>query len=394
MYVEHIMTLFTVCRMIWLSFGRRAGLWILLSDFATPLIKALGVDQSWMSNKYYLCQHLLADDLHPPLLPARPAAGGWRGDLTSYPSMTVEDVKLDTNVGLVSASRPTATCSVENTFLEASDLLQSTGRTAAVILDEEKAVLGVLTENDMLLAFVEGVNSECTVGEWLHGGEARLPSFLVSPLTLRPDMPLVGAAARMADMTHGDFACHHLLVCNAEEDSAHVRLLSALDIARVLAASPEAEVAKLPVTKAMKLRSDVPTCFLAVSLGDALDTLHSAKQNCVLAVPSALAETEGEDVSAEHALVGGAITPADALRAVSERVDCCSLSLAKWLHRSKVSPEHRFISSEASLCEAAAVMCKGGLHHLLVQEPARCKIVGVLSALDIVRAIGSQHKDD
>ena len=33
--------------------------------------------------------------------------------------------------------------------------------------------------------------------------------------------------------------------------------------------------------------------FLAVSLGDALDTLHSAKQNCVLAVPSALAETEG-----------------------------------------------------------------------------------------------------
>ncbi|CAJ1385233.1 unnamed protein product [Effrenium voratum] len=250
-------------------------------------------------------------------------------------------------VGLVSASRPTATCSVENTFLEASDLLQSTGRTAAVILDEEKAaprqsadrrgekVLGVLTENDMLLAFVEGVNSECTVGEWLHGGEARLPSFLVSPLTLRPDMPLVGAAARMADMTHGDFACHHLLVCNAEEDSAHVRLLSALDIARVLAASPEAEVAKLPVTKAMKLRSDVPTCapdtcFLAVSLGDALDTLHSAKQNCVLAVPSALAETEGGDVSAEHALVGGAITPADALRAVSERVDCCSLSLAKF----------------------------------------------------------------
>ena len=48
----------------------------------------------------------------------------------------------------------------------------------------------------------------------------------------------------------------------------------------------------------------------------------------------------GEDVSAEHALVGGAITPADALRAVSERVDCCSLSLAKWLHR-RAAPMHR-----------------------------------------------------
>lgn len=53
-------------------------------------------------------------------------------------------------VGSISTTRPTATCSPEHTLLEASKLLQSTGRTAAVILDGEQSVLGVLTENDML----------------------------------------------------------------------------------------------------------------------------------------------------------------------------------------------------------------------------------------------------
>lgn len=302
---------------------------------------------------------------------------------------------FDILVGGISADRPTATCSPEHTLFEASELLQSTGRTAAVILDSEQSVLGVLTENDMLLAFIDGVSSTCTVSQWLHGGEARLPSFLISPLTLRPDVPLVEAALRMATMVKGDFACHHLLVCHAEEDSNHVQLLSALDIARGLLATSSvdvckeaAEVAKQSVDKVMKLRSDVPSCALADSLGDALDTLHSAKQNCVLAIPSA---GEG-DAKLECTVVGGAVTPADALRAISENVNCRNMSVAKWLHRSGISPEDRFVCSDASLAEAAALMSKGGLHHLLVEEPSRSKIVGVLSALDIVRAIAGAYQ--
>lgn len=42
----------------------------------------------------------------------------------------------------------------------------------------------------------------------------------------------------------GDFACHHLLVCHAEEDSNHVQLLSALDIARGLLATSSVDVCK------------------------------------------------------------------------------------------------------------------------------------------------------
>lgn len=57
---------------------------------------------------------------------------------------------LFAKVGSISANRPTATCSPEHTLLEASKLLQSAGRTAALIVDNERSVLGVLTENDML----------------------------------------------------------------------------------------------------------------------------------------------------------------------------------------------------------------------------------------------------
>lgn len=52
-------------------------------------------------------------------------------------------------VGSVSASRPTASCSLHHTLLEACDVLRKSGRTAAVITEDE-AVVGVLTENDML----------------------------------------------------------------------------------------------------------------------------------------------------------------------------------------------------------------------------------------------------
>ncbi|CAE7664225.1 unnamed protein product [Symbiodinium sp. CCMP2592] len=315
--------------------------------------------------------------------------------------MTVADSPLqcDVLVGSISASRPTAFCSPDDTLDSASNLLQSTGRTAAIIENGEKTVLGVLTENDMLLAFVEGTASSCTVGQWLHGGEARLPNFLVPPLSLQPDVPLMEAAARMAVMTNGDFACHHLLVDPGDTDR-NVALLSALDIARGLLVAASAhvgdqalEVARLAVTHAMKPRSQVPSCTLADSLGDALDLLHSSNQNCVLAIPTSTEdegqqEEEGDQVM-EHAIVGGAITPGDALRAISERVNCRSLSLGKWLHKSGISPEHRFISSESSLADAAAIMSKTGIHHLLVEEPARSKIVGVISALDIVRALAA-----
>ncbi|CAE7183871.1 unnamed protein product [Symbiodinium necroappetens] len=303
--------------------------------------------------------------------------------------MTVADspVQCDVLVGSISASRPTAFCSPDDTLDSASNLLQSTGRTAAIIENGEKTVLGVLTENDMLLAFVEGTASSCTVGQWLHGGEdiARLPNFLVPPLSLQPDVPLMEAAARMAVMTNGDFACHHLLVDPGDTDR-NVALLSALDIARGLLVAASAhvgdqalEVARLAVTHAMKVSGaevmkvrQVARSTLADSLGDALDLLHSSNQNCVLAIPTSTEdegqqEEEGDQVM-EHAIVGGAITPGDALRAISERVNCRSLSLGKWLHKSGISPEHRFISSESSLADAAV----GTSVFKCVQSVGRC----------------------
>ena len=50
----------------------------------------------------------------------------------------------------------------------------------------------------------------------------------------------------------------------------------------------------------------------------------------------------------EHAIVGGAITPGDALRAISERVNCRSLSLGKWLHKHLASQQQRGYASRAN----------------------------------------------
>ena len=50
----------------------------------------------------------------------------------------------------------------------------------------------------------------------------------------------------------------------------------------------------------------------------------------------------------EHAIVGGAITPGDALRAISERVNCRSLSLGKWLHKHLASQKQGY----NMLCES------------------------------------------
>ena len=55
----------------------------------------------------------------------------------------------------------------------------------------------------------------------------------------------------------GDFACHHLLVCHAEEDCNHVQLLSALDIAKGLLATSSIEISK----EAGKQRRDTESVF-------------------------------------------------------------------------------------------------------------------------------------
>ena len=204
------------------------------------------------------------------------------------------DVRSQVTLADIVARRETAKVTVSYTLSDAVDALVSTERTAAIVLDDGR-VQGVLTENDVLAALVEGTSWQCQISEWLKGSYARLPGFMVPALTLPASASIADAAAEMTSLAEDGigFTCHHMLVHT--RDGAHgesLRILSALDIARGIIdtiaartsrdseAGPDPVVSvftasDLTVEQAMKDRAGVPlglhskfgtSCQQAVSL--------------------------------------------------------------------------------------------------------------------------------
>ncbi|CAJ1404064.1 unnamed protein product [Effrenium voratum] len=346
------------------------------------------------------------------------------------PKVVTEDEPQAVTLADVVARRETAHCSVSDTLSDAVDQLVCTGRTAAVVLDGDQ-IQGVLTENDVLAALVEGTTWNCKIGDWLKGSFARLPGFLVPALTLPSSASVADAAAEMVTLVEDGlgFACHHLLVHAKEEGEAHVRVLSALDIARGMvetvtqagaaggiSALSAQEAAQLTVEQAMKERRFVSTCKLGDSLLKAFEEMHASKQNCVLILDDGheldeeektevkQEDEEREELTAEdeqwnkeHGQVLGTVTSSDALRAFSEHLRGNTSSVRGWLRglneQEHHSPAARSVRCNATLAEAALEMCQGELHHLLVMD-GDGEVAGVLSALDIVCALGASYRFD
>eukprot|EP00931_Biecheleriopsis_adriatica_P036775 TRINITY_DN21148_c0_g1_i1.p1 TRINITY_DN21148_c0_g1~~TRINITY_DN21148_c0_g1_i1.p1 ORF type:complete len:441 (-),score=94.21 TRINITY_DN21148_c0_g1_i1:224-1399(-) len=360
-------------------------------------------------------------------------------------SVTVSDI---------ASQRETSTCSPTQTLADAADILMASGRTAALVL-EKGSVRGVLTENDLMVALLDGAPWDCEVGAWLRGGRARLPGFMVPSLTLPAATTLAEAADRMATSlaeSHG-FACHHMLVHESSvlpEPSGtatfRVRLLSALDVARGMldavaaktAGAPSGtagdaaeEASQMTVELAMKgdLRlpiSGVASCKLTDTLQKSFKVMLECSQNCAL-VTSAKSKTEKSRTTDEmqedkdagsnrqlddqlqesqtdnacvvdeefHGMIFGLITAADALRAFSQRQRGDGISVAEWMH----APSHwpmakRYVSADTSLFAAASIMAECNVHHLLVMATNKKQIVGVISALDIVCALAACYRFD
>eukprot|EP00418_Pyrodinium_bahamense_P008971 CAMPEP_0179105942 /NCGR_PEP_ID=MMETSP0796-20121207/49226_1 /TAXON_ID=73915 /ORGANISM="Pyrodinium bahamense, Strain pbaha01" /LENGTH=354 /DNA_ID=CAMNT_0020803941 /DNA_START=91 /DNA_END=1155 /DNA_ORIENTATION=- len=301
------------------------------------------------------------------------------------------------SVGTITGKKGLVMCSLRASLTDATDLLIGADRTAALVLDDDGTPVGVLTENDLLLAYVEGVHWECSVELWLHGKEARLPQNLLPALSIRTTATLGEAARQMRAQRGGDQACHHLLV--KDETDAVRGVLSALDVARALASlSSELEemapghaglslhgagqsanslVAELVgdalVEEAMKPRDALPACPLRAPLVEAFKEMASTKQNCVLIVANT--------GSRKH--VHGIITPRDLLRAFAEHMPG-DTSAGRYLRGLQASMEPRTIAPSAGLVDAAALMAASSLHHLVVREPGSSEVAGVLSALDIL----------
>eukprot|EP00930_Biecheleria_cincta_P028155 TRINITY_DN19636_c0_g1_i1.p1 TRINITY_DN19636_c0_g1~~TRINITY_DN19636_c0_g1_i1.p1 ORF type:complete len:750 (-),score=144.85 TRINITY_DN19636_c0_g1_i1:58-2307(-) len=342
---------------------------------------------------------------------------------------------INVTVADIVAQRETATCTPSHTLADAADALAASGRTAVVV--EDGNIAGVLTENDLLSALLEDTPWDCKIESWIRGGHSRLPGFILPGYTVPPTMGLAEAAAEMMMTAEepGGFGCHHLLVCDwsagsktSGVSSLEVRLLSALDIARGMINAETAgrgdaasscgcdadavmEASSITVEEAMKGRigrnNAVASCDLTDPLKKAFKVMHASHQNCALLVDSGTAERvqshSGQEEAGDshmideefHGKICGFITTADALQAFSKRVTGDDITAASWLRRTSHStPTQRSISADASLSDAALTMAECNVHHLLVRGSAEQGIVGVISALDMVCALGSRYRRD
>jgi len=203
-----------------------------------------------------------------------------------------------------------------------------------------------------------------------------VPQYMQVP----PSMPLSDAAWIMCRAAEPGRTCHHLVV--RAVTGGRLGVFSALDVTRALHGLPtELDVAKAgadgtTVDAVMKLVAAVPRCKPEDTIREALGTLDLFCQNASLVV-------DGDDVL-------GLITPRCALQALAAGVPR-DLSVGAWMRTRHTPDVPREVPRGTSIKEAAAIMTTHSLHHLLVVDLPSTKPVGVLSALDLARAVVSMN---
>eukprot|EP00930_Biecheleria_cincta_P036487 TRINITY_DN25010_c0_g1_i2.p1 TRINITY_DN25010_c0_g1~~TRINITY_DN25010_c0_g1_i2.p1 ORF type:complete len:698 (+),score=112.18 TRINITY_DN25010_c0_g1_i2:48-2141(+) len=318
-------------------------------------------------------------------------------------------------------------CTTSQTLSDAAHSLVDSGRTACLVVSGQGEVQGVFTENDLLAALVEGTMGNLAIEKWLRGGNARLPGFLVPALTLPATSSLAEAAVEMTAVAeeYPGFACHHLLVCQSSSDSSghekQIKILSALDIAMGLidavavqtagsdagaAGNAAVETAAMTVQHAMKERCDVSCCRMTDTLDEAFRTMFDSHQNCVLVESESESSHAAQPSRDAHGVpaksrVVDVITSNDAILVLAARQtnkDAQGSSIAGWLEKSasvRKTIGDRAIVADAHLFDAARAMALSESHHLMVlAAPGSEEITGVISALDVVCALGANYRFD
>jgi len=298
---------------------------------------------------------------------------------------------MPATVGNIVGQHGTVVCLGSSLLPDVADMLIASDRSAAAVVDDEGMLLGAITENDIVQAYVEGIEwnytatAGCVVaGVWLHSEGARCPRSLADALTVRATSSLCEAAERLRVLALGDFACRHLIV---RDELGKLRgILSALDLARALCSGGAGmeEVARrigaATVAEVMKPRAALPTCASGASLGQALRLMVEARQNCVLI-------TDTEFCPGAQ----GVITPRDALRAFTEHISL-DVMVGHWLRGLHSSLQPRIVPSDMRLVHAARIMANHSIHHLVVVSQVTDEIVGVMSSSDLAHAMGSAER--
>lgn len=140
----------------------------------------------------------------------------------------------------------------------------------------------------------------------------------------------------------------------------------------------------------MKPRTSVPTCTSTQNLSEAFRLLSGSQQNCILVNDEKNADDEaGQAEQPDEDSTKGVVTPVDALLAFSEKISGESRILRDWVRGVNGMPatSERFVEESTPLASAASTMAFSGQHHLLVVQAQSSRVLGVVSALDIVRAL-------
>eukprot|EP00928_Gymnodinium_smaydae_P008275 TRINITY_DN13011_c0_g1_i1.p1 TRINITY_DN13011_c0_g1~~TRINITY_DN13011_c0_g1_i1.p1 ORF type:complete len:749 (-),score=160.98 TRINITY_DN13011_c0_g1_i1:192-2330(-) len=320
-------------------------------------------------------------------------------DFSDSPAASAPDPFCGLTVAdVVGAGNTGCTLQLHYTLGDFAEALTATNRTAAVVVDDDSSLVGLLTENDLLRAYFEGASPDHRLHEWLDSGAARASAPLLFKLTVTPSAPLAQVAELMVkNALVGDCACHHVVV--REEDGTYHSVLSSRDLVKALcrqelldrppiagvmegtgdsgsdgdahpAFREAAETVKhKSIQEVMKPRENVFTCRPSSSMQDVLKVLLMTQQNSTMVVD-------------EHGAYG-VVTPRDAVRAFADGVPA-SISISEWLRTSSISAGSRVITASATLADAAALMTARNVSHLLVLSPGSNVAAGTLSSLDIV----------
>mmetsp|Transcript_124243 Transcript_124243/g.310593 ORF Transcript_124243/g.310593 Transcript_124243/m.310593 type:complete len:693 (-) Transcript_124243:99-2177(-) len=271
----------------------------------------------------------------------------------------------------------TEVCRRGITLSEVAEKLAGSGRTSVVVeLGTDGIGLGLLTENDIMRAYIDGWARHYSVAGYLMATESQRAAV---HLQVPPSMPLTEAAALMMEAAEPGRTCHHLVVKSV--CGGWLGVFSTLDIARAIhGLSSELEVARtgtdqMTVGRAMKPSVCVPRCKPTDSIRHALGTLDMFGQNAALVVD------EKEEVH-------GLITPRCAMQALAEGVPA-DRSVSAWLQSRQQADGPREVLVNTPLMEAAGTMTAHSLHHLLAVENIGGKPLGVLSSLDLARGVAS-----
>mmetsp|Transcript_118848 Transcript_118848/g.296406 ORF Transcript_118848/g.296406 Transcript_118848/m.296406 type:complete len:677 (-) Transcript_118848:541-2571(-) len=260
-----------------------------------------------------------------------------------------------------------------------ADALASSGRTAMAVVDnsDDGKLVSLVTANDVMRAYFEGMPPSMCLSDWWASGSARAPPEFLHRLVVRPWTLLTEAAEKMvANALAGDCACHHAVIQG--ESGQLYGVVSSHDLVRALCHGEEAvegqqveEIStKLTVRDVMKTKERVFTCLPSSTMRDALKILLVTQQNSVLVV----------DAAGTSAF--GFITTRDVVKAFADATPN-HITIEDWLCE-RVASVDRTIPSDARLADAAVKLSYWDVDHLVVVHPGSREAVGVLSSLDVL----------